>query len=673
MDLLYWVLCVLIGLLPAVLVYRRDRKRNVPLQWLPALLRFFTCFLTAALLLAPALPATRTEEEKPLLIWLQDNSASMRTALGKDSAAYRNEARQLWDQWKDDYTLIPFTFGSSTGRDSLFTYRDRSTDMAQALQSVTEQYQDQNIGAIILAGDGVFNEGLDPLYAPLGSAVPVYTIGIGDTAQPRDIGISRVYANKTVAWNSSFELIVDVRAEKLAGLSTGLSLMHNGRNEAQASVRVDKDRFTAVLRFEVKATEKGFQRYTVVVPPVEGEPNTLNNRTDFYVEVVDEEVRILILAQAPHPDIAAIRAALESVPQYKVDVRIGGGLPADPGSFHLLIAHQLPASAPLAALQVPRWYIVGRQTSLPLLNRQQQLVAINGGGNPNDVLPMLNSSFSYFTLPANIKEVLAKLPPLQAPYGNYQAAPDGQVLMRQQIGSVATDYPLWIFRHGPVPEAVLCAEGLWRWRLYEFKNTGRHEVVDELIRQTVSLLQEKKDKRPFRVFMDKYIFSDNEPVNLYAELRNANGELVNTADVKLLLSDSAGKSLSYTMEKSGSSYRLNAGLLAPGHYRYKGSASYNGKAYTAEGAFIVESVPLEQLRTYADFELLSKLAANTGGRFFTRKNMAALTDSLRQSDTVKPVLHTEKTYTELISHKWLFFLIFLLAAAEWLLRKYRNI
>lgn len=673
MNLIYWLLCLLIGLVPALLLYRSDRRKNIPVRWLPALLRFFTCFFTAALLLAPAFPSTRTEEEKPLLLWLNDNSSSMRQALGKDTAAYRDKLRQLEAKWRKDYTVVPLSFGAALSTDTTLRFDQRSTNITASLQAAIEQYQDQNIGAVILSSDGIYNEGLDPLYAPLGAAVPVYTVGIGDSTEPRDISIGRVYANKVVALGSKFEIIADVNARKLNGTGTSLSIIHKGNTIGQEAVRVDKDRFTASFRFETEAKEKGFQRYSVVLPVQDGEQNTGNNRMDFFVEVIDDETKVLVQAAAPHPDVAAIKEALESVPQYKVEVHFGSDVPAL-GAYHLIIAHQVPAvtGAQLSAAGKPVWYILGRQSNLNTLSREQDLVKISGGGNPNDALPHVNTTFSYFTLPANIREVLARMPPLQAPYGNYTVAPDAQVLMQQQIGNITTNYPLWVFRNGTVPQAMLCGEGIWRWRLYEYKNSGKHEVVDELIRQTVSLLSAKKDNRPFRVFMDKYIFNDNEQVTLYGELRNDNGELVNTPQVKLSLSDSAGKTLAYDMEKNGSSYRLNIGLLAPGAYRFKANVTYNGKSAVAEGSFLVESVPLEQLRSYADFTLLSGLAQQTGGRFFTYRNMDALSDSLKNSGLVKPVLHTDRTYTALIDHRWFFFLILLAAVAEWLLRKYWN-
>lgn len=674
MNFIYWLLCILIGIIPAALVFNSDRRKNLPVKWLPSVLRFFTCFLTAALLLAPAFPSTKTEEEKPLLLWLQDNSSSMNHALGKDSIAYRNKVKALWDQWKNDYTLVPLAFGGDLNKDSLFNYHQKSTNIAAALQAATEQYQDRNIGAVILPTDGVFNEGLDPLYAPMGMAVPVFTIGIGDSTQPKDISVTRVYANKTVALNSNFEIIADVRADKLNGANTELSVLHNGAGIGRSAVKVDKDHFTTSVRFETKADQKGFQRYSVVIPPQEGEQNLSNNRVDFFVEVIDDETKVLLLAAAPHPDVAAIREALESVPQYKVTVVTDGSVPGNLNTYNLVIAHQIPSLSGIKPefSNIPVWYILGRQSNLATLGQMQPVLKISGGGNTNDVLPELNTGFSYFTLAPSIRDVMAKMPPLQAPYGNYAAAGDAQILMRQRIGSVTTDYPLWVFSNGDVPRAVLCGEGIWRWRLYEFKNSGKHDVVDELIRQTVSLLSVKKDGRPFRMFMDKYIFSDNEPVNIYAELRNDNGELVNTPQVNMSLADSAGKPLNYVLEKSGNSYHINVGLLSPGSYRFKGKVNYNGKSLESEGSFIVESVPLEQLRNNADYDMLAKLAHQTGGSFFTYLNMQSLTDSLKKSATVKPIIHADKTYTDLIDRKWLFFLILLIAAAEWLLRKYWN-
>ncbi len=670
MVVLYWMLCVLIGIVPAYLVYRKDRNKDIPARWLPAALRFLTFFGTAALLLAPAFSLKKNEVEKPLLIWLQDESTSFAGALRNDTQQYRQKVDHLLNDLGKDYTVVSLGFSGDVTLDQAFNFNGRSTNIAAAIQSVSEQYQDRNIGAIMLSSDGIYNEGLDPLYLPVSNNIPIYTIAAGDSAQPEDIRVARIFSNKTVASGSVFEVIADLRADKLQGLNTAVGLYQNGKAIKQYSIGIDKDRYAGSVRFEVKAAGKGIQQFSIAVPKANGEPNVHNNKMDFFVNVIDEEIRILILAHAPHPDIAAIRTALETVPQYKIDVRLANAFPKDVEQYNVVIAHQTPSVVPGTMPKVPVWYIAGSQSNINVINQLQQISEIIGNGSSGNVLPVLNPGFSYFTLPQQIREVLAKMPPLLRLSGNYTQAGSAQALLRQSDGKS----PLWAVQTGTMPQALLAGEGLWRWRIYEYKNFRSHEVVDELIRQTVSLLSVHKDREPFHVYLDKYVLNDNEQVYVNAELRNANAELVNTPEAKLILKDSTGKTLVYNFEKTGTSYRINLGLLAPGGYTFRGTVSFNGREYSSMGSFMIERIPLESLRTYADYGMLYQLAQKSGGAFFTQNNfVSALPDSIRKNATIAPVIHTHESHEALINQKWLFFLILLFAASEWLLRKYQNI
>lgn len=669
MNLVYWLLCLLIGLIPAWLVFRKDRTKEIPIKWLPALLRGLTISMAAALLLAPAFSRQKTEEEKPLIIWLQDNSSSMQRSLGNRAADYQAKADQLKKSLDKGYEMVAWSFGSQLDKDSLFQYHQATTDISSALQSVTAQYADRNIGAIILASDGIYNQGADPRFLTLNKPVPVYTIALGDSTAPRDLMVKRIMANKVVSKGNNFEILVDIGAEKFTGNTTAVLLQQNGHTLQQTNVTVDKAQYHATLQFEAKATGSGFQKYTIVLPPGTGEQNTGNNHMDFYVEIVDEAIKVLLAAPGPHPDIAAIRQALEAVSTYEVDIKYGNTLPTDLKEYGLLIAYQLPGTTALTIPEdMPVWYILGQQTNLSLFNRQQAVVNISGAATPNDALPLYNNNFNYFTLPPNIREVVEQMPPLQATYGKYTAT--GQVLLHQQIGAISTDQPLWIIQTGVPSVAVLCGTGIWRWRLYEYKHFKQHQVVDELIRQTVNLLKERKNDKSYKVFMDKYLLHDNEPVYLFAELRNENKELINQPDARITLKDSSGKTLDFHFEKSGHSYRLNPGLLAAGTWKYTSSVTYNGKTQAVEGSFAISAVPLEQLRSHADYDLLSIVAGNTGGAFFTQHNMLALQDTLDNNTSLVPLLHTNKTYVSLIDWKWLFLIILLTVTAEWWLRKY---
>ena len=50
--------------------------------------------------------------------------------------------------------------------------------------------------------------------------------------------------------------------------------------------------------------------------------------------------------------------------------------------------------------------------------------------------------------------------------------------------------------------------------------------------------------------------------------------------------------------------------------------------------------------------------------------MASLYDSISQNQSIKPIIQSRDTTVPLVDWKWYFFLILLVAAIEWLLRKY---
>ena len=53
MNLIYWIGSFLIGIGFAYIVYRKDKREQLPVKWLPALLRGITGFIAALLVLAP--------------------------------------------------------------------------------------------------------------------------------------------------------------------------------------------------------------------------------------------------------------------------------------------------------------------------------------------------------------------------------------------------------------------------------------------------------------------------------------------------------------------------------------------------------------------------------------------------------------------------------------------
>jgi len=68
-----------------------------------------------------------------------------------------------------------------------------------------------------------------------------------------------------------------------------------------------------------------------------------------------------------------------------------------------------------------------------------------------------------------------------------------------------------------VKKGVLAAEGIWKWRLFDFLQNKNHDIFEEVLGKTIQYLTLKEDKRRFRISLDKNIFNENEPIILDAE------------------------------------------------------------------------------------------------------------------------------------------------------------
>ena len=674
MQWLFVISAVLLAIGAGYWVYRADVKRAVPYPWITATLRGIVVLLTLLLLVMPAITITKNEIQKPIILFLQDDSRSVAQALQGDTSLYRQNAASLLNKLSEQYRVVRWGFGGKTTPDSLYSYRQNTTDISAALQSAIEYYGEQNLGAIIVASDGHYNQGNNPLYENTAIHCPVFTVALGDSTIQKDIRILKTYANKRVSLNSEFELRADIAAVKCRNTTTKVLLQEQGDGDkGTTNLNIQSDRYDQSVSFTLKALKAGLHHYIISTPVLYGESNTVNNRRDVFVEVVDEKKNILIITAAPHPDVYAIKDALSSLEGYSVTVKTTDNLPASFSEYQVVVVHGVTNIAP-AALQAltdakrPVWYILNQQSNIAAINGLQKTAVVKmSGGGVKESLPMLNTAFSLFTLPQNMESVADKMPPLLEPADSIFAMPDAVVLFNNKNSSTQA---LWMLKPGGVPTAMLAGEGLWRWRLYEYKNFGTHAVIDECIRQTISFLSTSYNEKPFRVEVLKYVWSDQEAITLNAYLLNANNELINKPDAQLVLTDSAGNKHNFSWERNGNAYRLNIGIWAGGTYAYTAHVTENGKEYTATGSIAVEQVPLELMEYGADYTLMYGLAKKYSGAFFERKQIGSVYDTILHHAAIKPVIQTHTETLPPIDWKWYFFVILAVAVGEWLLRKY---
>jgi hypothetical protein len=315
--------------------------------------------------------------------------------------------------------------------------------------------------------------------------------------------------------------------------------------------------------------------------------------------------------------------------------------------------------------------VAGGQTNISSFNNEQKIIRLNimGSLDMQEVFAQPVTDFASFTFSDSTWTKLAQFPPLMAPYGNYSVLA-GNVLFKQRIGSVPTTYPMFAFgTDNGKREAVLTAEGLWRWQLAEFKQYGNHHALEELFSQSVQYLTANANSQRFRVYPAKNIFDEGENVILNAELYNDALEPVNTPDVRINLKNTAGKNYSYLFSKNGTSYQLDAGALPVGEYTYATSTKLGDRLFNASGQLTIKPLNLELRQSAANYQLLRNIARQSGGKMLHPAELDQLPDLIRKNENIKTLVYENKHYSDIIDVKWIFILILLLLTGEWFMRK----
>ncbi len=679
----YIPLCLLLGGGYAFALYYKDHSLEQLHKWLRVSLfafRFVLISLLAFLLLSPMIKTVFREVEKPIVIIAQDNSKSI--MMTKDSSYYRKEySEKMNDLIKDlqkDYDVKQISFGEKVREGIAFDYKDLQTNMSEVFDETYNKYNGRNVGAIVLASDGLYNEGSNPVYSSKNQKYPVYTIALGDTTIRKDLILSSINYNKVVHLGNDFPLQVNVDAHECGGGNTELTVMKDSTVLFRKQVAILNNNFHATVPIILEAKTKGIHHYKVKMSEVTGEVTLTNNEKDLYIEVAENKQKILLVAAVPHPDIAAIKQSIESSENYDVKTVMIDKFDGNINDYTAIILHQLPANSnPATNLltliknkNVPAWYILGNESSLALFNAMQTGLNISDSrGKSNDVQASFVKEFSLFTLnDATIRDI-NKFPPLVAPFGNYKTTTNIYPMLMQQIGSVKSEYPLLFFKQdGDNKSCVLAGEGLWKWRLNDFMMYQNHESFNEIVTKIVQFLSVHDNKSRFRVNA-KHSYAENEVLQFDAEVYNDSYELINNADIHFEIINNEKKSFPFTFSKTEKAYTLKAGYLPVGDYSYKASVKVGDKTYAASGIFSVSALQVEANENIANHSLLFTLAKNHGGTMVYPNQVNELAKMIRAREDIKPVSYEHKQLKDLINLKWVFFLLLLLVSAEWFLRK----
>ena len=667
------IFCALAGVVYAYILYNKAKSLvdvSKSTHYVLAALRFALVTLVALFLLNPLIKTVSKTSQKPIIVVAVDNSESV--LYNKDSAFYKNDFQQnihqLTSDLSDKYEIRTLSFGDKINNDPVFDFKEKQTDISSLMDEAENQFSGRNVGAILIATDGIYNKGASPLYSEMSIKAPIYTIAMGDTTVKKDIGITRIDHNHYAYLGNKFPIEISISAKQLKGKSTTLTLNHKSETEATQTIDFTNNNYNTTIHLQLDAEENGIQRYHLKLSSLSEESNIQNNEQDIFIQVLDGREKVLILASAPHPDIAALKETIENNQNYEAETYLTDNFKDVVKKYNMVILHNISTTSKVLTdiqnAKLPVWFIGSVPPDFTSGVKIQVL-----SNKTNDAEATINSSFPLFTISDELKSFAKNFPAVKAPFGTYKTNPAANILLSQKIGAVETDSPLMAFNASEETKSCyFIGDGLWKWRLRDYAEHENHNLFNELVNKTIQFLSAKIDKSFFKVYF-KNNFYENEPVEFESEVFNASYELINEPEVSIAITNSDNKKFPFTFSKTSNAYKLNAGFFPVGQYKFEASVKDGDKVYNQKGEFTITAIKVESVNTTADHQLLYNLAKKHGGEMVLPTELNKLKDMLEKRDDIKTVSYSEKRLTDIINIKWLFFLLLLLPTLEWFIRK----
>jgi hypothetical protein len=642
-----------------------------------AFLRFLMLSILFLFLLSPIIETTKRIKQIPILAIAFDNSESVKPY----SSSIDQVKQAISDQLGDKYQLEFWAFGEKLENTEKFTGNDSKSDYGQLFKMLKNNSLNRNIGAVVLIGDGIYNQGQNPANIVSEIKFPIYSLGIGDTIRKTDAQIIKVKTNKVAFLKNKFPVEIEMKFLKLKGKIAYVSIEHQQKEIYSGAVAVNSDDQFKLDFINIEATETGLQHYKIKVKPFDEEQNIRNNEYEFVINILENKQRILMLSDGPHPDMGAIRNGLLKLENYDIKVLTGNLLPDSLSNFSLIILNQIPSSrntastllSTIKASRIPVLFLVGPNTFLQQFNSLDLGLKVLPSTNTEEVQTVFDSNFSLFVLSDETMSNIENSPPLVVPFGDTQLNAAIQPLGQQKIRNIKTDKTMMAF--GSIQGRKLgfiVGEGLWRWRLHCFQTNGNHDSFNEFIQKIIQYLALKENEDNFNIYHPA-LFQETDAIEFRAELYNDSYELVNTPDIEMKLTNDSLQEFLYQFDRVDDFYLLNTGSLKPGDYTFEASTKLGNQQFTEKGSFSVSKSELEVQNTQADFGLLYQISSITGGNFFPIGKYGTLLDTIVFNKQITVHQYQQTYQTEWINLKTIFVLLLLLLGIEWVFRKYWGI
>ncbi|MCH3885252.1 VWA domain-containing protein [Tenacibaculum aquimarinum] len=664
-TLLYIILALLISVAVAFFQYFYKEKKTPKITVLLFALKAFSLFVLSLLFINPKIKSEVTSTVKPVLSVLIDNSLSTKYFKQEENVKTILKNIKENSDLNDKFDVSFFSIGENTQVLDSLSFNEPKTNIENGLQAVANLYKD-NIASTVLISDG--NQTIGNDYEFTNTKQAVYPLIIGDTTQYKDVRISKLNVNKYSYIKNKFPVETLLYYEGNESVTTQFSIYSKGKTIFTQKVSFSADKKTQTITANLTSTTEGQQYYTASVRKLKDEKNTKNNSKSFSVEVIDEQTKVLILTSVLHPDIGALKKAIESNKQRKVDVVLIDNYKNQINDYQLVVFYQPNNKFNDVLVQIKSNFMIvsGSKTDWNFMNSQQLGFSKEAINQPEDYAAIYNNTFLTFLQ----KDIgFANFPPLEDKFGEVTITKPHQTLVYQKIAGIATEQPLIAtFEETDKKYAVIFGENLWKWRSTSFRQDNSFEEFDAFMGNLVQYVASTKKRNRLEVNAES-LYPANSTISISAFYVDKNYQFDNRSSLQLTFTNTDSKeSKVVPFSLVNNSYQVELENVSTGNYTYKVTVA--GENIIKYGRFKVTDYQVEEQFTNSNHKKLQKLADRTGGKLFYGNQSNNFIQELINNKNYYSTLKSVPKEQNLIDWKWILALAVLLLSLEWFIRKY---
>ncbi|MBX3045279.1 MAG: VWA domain-containing protein [Candidatus Kapabacteria bacterium] len=705
------ILLMLAALLFTIFIYIRtnpDVSRGK--KTLLAGLRSVALVLLIFSLFEPVFTGLKSSVILPKVAVLLDNSISMSL---EDAAGDRKEkylksiSNSKIDKLSEDEANFTL-FGDNYRNIDVFKldslgFNENSTNISDAIRSIFNKKSDDNIRAVALFTDGSFNSGSNPLYISEELGLPVFTICIGDTTEPKDISIQTIILNDIAYIDNPVPVNINIKSVGFQDEILKLSIFDNNQLLDSREILSGDELFESTIYHTYIPKEAGNRKISVRIDAKDGEITEKNNSLSEYVKVLKNKRKVSLFAGAPSPDLSFIKQYLMTLP----GIEISEFVQSSGSSFF-----KTPSETDIADTEL--FILIGFPVSSTPDNILDRISKELSNGKPIFLITSLNTDFNKlkklednlpfntassrpvefgitadFTAKAITSPIMRvegtdddiskwrNLPPVLRTETFVRPKPESEIIATFKVNNVPLNEPFIITRNVNSRKSVaIIGYSLFRWKLLGYAaevSKGRTDQFDgftKLIENSIRWLSVSELSKRVAITTTKKNYTKGEKVEFKGQVYDASYLPVDNAEISLKITG-VEETRDLTMISIGNGrYIANLEGLSAGEFSFDAVVNRSSnKLGSDNGRFSIGETEIEYRNLKSDVNLLRAISEITGGKLYYNENTEKLISDIKSLKNFKEKPLTKRNDFALWSYPWLLVIAIFLFAVEWTIRK----